>query len=156
MATAIPKPDARRNRAATREQAISHRVPITGRVGRPPRPPVPLGDAGQRWWKWAWSTPQATTWHKGYLEPLGRRAQLEDELAGFDVLDERDKASARARLLPIMLRFDERFALTPEAALKHHLVFVDEPQAPKALEGNGAGHDKVTPIRSRLKGMREE
>lgn len=144
MPSPVPKPDARRKRHEIAAQQSSQRLPVTGRVGRPPSPPVALGDAGKRWWRWAWSTPQATTWHKGFLEPLGRRAQLEDD---YEAADE----SIRVRLLGMMVRVDASFGLTPQSAAQQHYVFVDEPQAPKAVEDAPA----PIPIRPRLKGMRE-
>lgn len=151
MPSPVPKPDARRKRHEIAAQQSSTRLPVTGRVGRPPTPPVTLGTAGKRWWRWAWTTPQAVQWHKGYMEPLGRRAQLEDEYERAG--DSETSVAARARLLPMMLRVDEAFGLTPQAAAKQHLVFVDEPLPPKDA-GNGSD-PKVTPIRPRLRGMRE-
>jgi hypothetical protein len=45
-----------------------------------------LSKAGRDWWKWAWSTPQATRWNKGDLYTIAHRAQLEDDLAALDAL----------------------------------------------------------------------
>lgn len=148
MARALPKPDARAQRTAAAENSVAVRVPVTGRVGRPPSCPLPLGEAGQRWWKWAWSTPQATRWHKGFMEPLARRASIEDAYEACSRAINPDLE--RARLLPIMLRMDSAFGLTPDAAAAQHIVFVDEPQAPKAVDDGS-----VTPLRPRLKGLRE-
>ena len=103
--------------------------------------------AGQRWWRWAWTTPQATQWHRGFMEPLGRRAALEDEYAKADT------SGDRARLLALMLRMDDNFGLSPAAAAKLHLTFVDEPEPPKLVAGTEA---PVAPIRGRLKGMRDQ
>lgn len=143
MASPVPKPDARKQRHAVAAHNAT-RLPVTGRVGRPPKCPVDLDVAGQRWWRWAWTTPQATQWNRGFMEPLARRAALEDEYAGLTDQGERQ------RLLSILVRIDDGFGLTPRSAAGMHLSFVDEPQAPKAVEDV-----KVTPIRPRLKGMRE-
>jgi hypothetical protein len=51
----------------------------------------------------------------------------------------------------MMLRIDDAFGLTPVSAAKQHYVFVDEPAPPV----DTAPDAKVTPIRPRLKGMRE-
>ena len=149
MPASVPKPDARKQRHAVADNQSSYRVPVSGRLGRPPKAPFILGPAGERWWRWAWSTPQATKWHKGFHEPLARRASLEDEY-GASVADG-DRQSA-SRLLAAMYRMDDSFGLTPMGAAKQHIVFVDDEPAPKA--GNGAAGN-VTPIRNRLKGMRE-
>jgi hypothetical protein len=148
MARALPKPDARAQRTAVAENSVAQRVPVTGRVGRPPSCPLPLGAAGQRWWRWAWSTPQATRWNKGFMEPLARRASLEDAYEQASKAD--NPFLERSRLLPTMLRMDSAFGLTPDAAASQHLVFVDEPQAPKVVDD-----ETVTPLRPRLKGLRE-
>lgn len=150
MPAPIPKPDARKQRQAVAENQSSHRVPVSGRLGRPPKTPFPLGACGTRWWRWAWATPQATKWHKGFHEPLARRASLEDQYQAM--VDDGDRQAA-SRLLAAMYRVDDSFGLTPMGAAKQHIVFVDdEPSAPKA--GNGAAGN-VTPIRNRLKGMRD-
>lgn len=145
MASPVPKPDARKQRHAIAEASSSNRVPTVGRSGRPPNSPLPLGDAGKRWWRWAWSTPQACRWHKGFLEPLARRAALEDELARL--VDHPDEA-AMPRILALALRLDDRFGLTPMAAAQQHIVFVDTEPEPSG--GNGAD-DNVTPLRKRFK-----
>lgn len=62
-------------------------LPPDGRKGRPPKCPYELGDAGHRWWLWAWRTPQSTRWDKGALYTAGRRAQLEDDLSALDDFD---------------------------------------------------------------------
>jgi hypothetical protein len=62
-------------------------LPPAGRRGRPPKCPYELADAGGAWWRWAWSTPQATQWDRGSLYTVGRRAQLEDDLAALDQFD---------------------------------------------------------------------
>jgi hypothetical protein len=146
MGSPVPKPDARRQRKVIADRRSASRVPVTGRSGRPPNCPLDLGDAGRRWWRWAWSTPQACAWNKGFLEPLARRAALEDALdaCGSNPAD-------IAKLVPIMVRIDTAFGLTPLAAAQQHLQFVDDEPAPAKATAEG----NVTPIRSRLKGMRE-
>jgi hypothetical protein len=101
-----------------------------------------------RWWRWAWTTPQATKWHKGFTEALARRASLEDEYA--KALKSPDVSGA-PRLLAYMFKYDETFGLTPLAAAKQHIVFVDEPVEPKAVGKDAT----VTPMRNRLKSMRD-
>lgn len=149
MTSSIPKPssDARSRRKEIAGQG-AHRLPIQGRVGRPPAPPFPLGPAGRRWWKWLWATPQATIYHKGFHEPLARRASLEDLYE--QALKSSDTTEA-PRLLAMMIRLDDMFGLTPAGAAKQHMVFVDEPTVPAAVKAK----DNVTPMRNRLKGMRE-
>lgn len=49
-----------------------------------PECPYDLGDAGERWWTWAWSTPQALKWDGGALYTVARRAALEDQLARLE------------------------------------------------------------------------
>lgn len=156
MPSPVPKPDARRQRQRIAAEQSANRLPLTGRTGRPPNAPVTLGEAGQRWWRWAWSTPQATMWNKGNLEPLARRASLEDDYESAK--DTEHAHSDRARLLGIMLRLDNDFGFTPAGAAKQHFVFVDDPQPLKAVAGNGSGPDKknVTPMRNRLKGTRAD
>lgn len=74
----LPDPNARRRNAPT---IPTNTLSAKGRRGRPPKCPYQLGDAGTRWWRWAWGLPQATRWDKGSIYGLARRAQLEDELA---------------------------------------------------------------------------
>ena len=154
MPSPVPKPaDARRKRRDVAASQAAHRLPLTGRSGPAPKCPVRLGPAGRRWWLWAWSTPQATTWHDGFIEPLSRRAQLEDQwVAAIESEDGDSRATDLAvRLLPLILRIDEAFGLTPTGATKLHYAFVDEPAPEATPESTG----NVTNIRDRLKGMRE-
>jgi hypothetical protein len=44
-----------------------------------------LGEAGKSWWKWAWTTPQATGWDASALYTAARRASLEDDLAALEL-----------------------------------------------------------------------
>ena len=104
-----------------------------------------LGAAGLTWWVWAWSTPQSATWHAGYLDALIKRAQLED--VWVMALDGEGDVDV-TKIMPLMLRLDESFGLTPKSAAQLHLSFVEpEPEVAPSPEG-------VTDIRDRLKGMR--
>lgn len=81
-----PLPNAqkrRRNQPATATRSL----PAQGRTDPPPECPYDLGAAGAKWWAWAWKLPQATRWDAGSLYFVGRRAQLEDDMAAleFDV-----------------------------------------------------------------------
>lgn len=145
MASPVPKPpDARQRRAAVTGNPV-RRLPASGRTGPIPKAPVPLGTDGRRWWRWAWRTPQALTWHAGTTETLVKRAQLEDRFANAPT----DQDMARATAL--ILRLDDALGLTPVGAAKLHFTFVeDEPETVVP-----AGVKNVTPIRNRLKGMRE-
>jgi hypothetical protein len=86
--------------------------------------------------------------HKGFHEPLARRASMEDLYA--KALQSGDATEA-PRLLALMMRLDDAFGLTPAGAAKQHMVFVDEPTTPAVVKAK----DNVTPMRNRLKGMRE-
>lgn len=113
-------------------------LPASGRKGPAPTPPVGagLGAAGKRWWKWAWSTPQAAAWASGHEGVVARRASLEDDLAALadvqsldlaDVLDEEAArfrstvqrlaalATGRLAILREMRELDDRLGLTPKA-----------------------------------------
>jgi len=88
------------------------------------------------------------------MEPLAKRAQLEDQwvtaLEGDADGDQRATDTA-VRLLPLILRMDDAFGLTPAAAAKLHYAFVaDEP-----VPADAASNTNVTDIRNRLKGMRD-
>lgn len=52
--------------------------------------PYDLGEAGHRWWVWAWSTPQADRWDAGSLFTVARRAQLEDDRRAAVMADDED------------------------------------------------------------------
>jgi hypothetical protein len=129
----VPKPAGRTRRAHVPPAAAARRIPRTGRADVPPVP-IKLGEAGKRWWRWAWMTPQAITWHDGYTQTLARRARLEDMWT--ETGDE--------RLLAAMARLDDAFGLTPRAAAQLHLEFEDEPEIDETPPD-------VTDIRSRLK-----
>ena len=80
----LPDGDPRRRNAPT---IPATKLAVSGRKGRPPKPPYKLGDAGSAWWRWAWALPQALAWDRGALYSLARRAQLEDSLAALDSFD---------------------------------------------------------------------
>jgi hypothetical protein len=81
----LPKPDARRRNEPTIPGTV---LPAAGRRGAAPECPCALGDAGSRWWAWAWATPQATKWDAGSLYFVTRRALLEDHAAALDFADD--------------------------------------------------------------------
>jgi hypothetical protein len=142
--TNVPKPaDQRRRRNVVPASASERRLPLAGRTGLAPDPPAPLGEAGMRWWMWAWSTPQATTWnHDGFTMALYRRAELEDLWT-----DGGNQYMDPLKLIPIMGRLDEQFGLTPRSAAQLHLSFAEPEEAAPAPPGS------VTDIRNRLKGL---
>lgn len=145
---ALPKPnDARQRRKEVAGQA-DRRLPVSGRQGPIPKPPVPLGVDGRRWWRWAWKTPQACMWHAGYTESVIKRAQLEDQFAGAS---KNENVTDLSRISALILRLDDALGLTPAGAAKLHLVFI-EPEPDPVVTGDAKN---VTPIRGRLKGMRE-
>lgn len=119
-------------------------LPLEGRKGRVPKCPVPLGAAGMRWWRWAWGTPQATTWNDSFIEALGLRAHLQD-------LFESPETETREilRLVPHMARLDEQFGLTARAAMMMHLYFEDA-EHPGELPANVTNMPSTT---ERLKGI---
>lgn len=137
----LPKPAAQRRRRNTIPPSkAERRLPLDGRPGLAPDPPTPLGAGGFRWWSWAWSTPQATTWtHSGFTEALVKRAQLEDLWAGAEPWE-------RLKLLPLMARLDEQFGFTPRSALQLRMSFEDPPEPEAALT-------PVADVRDRLKGL---
>jgi hypothetical protein len=141
----VPKAAAQRRRAnAVPSAKLDRKLPTTGRAGSAPTPPVPLGPAGMRWWCWAWSTPQATTWsHEGFSEPLAKRAQLEDV---WTAVGNGEIGGDLCKILPQMLRLDEQFGFTPRSAAHLHMSF-EEPPAEKVESS------PVTDIRNRLKGL---
>lgn len=65
-------------------------LPVGGRDGPAPACPYSLGKVGRKWWRWAWGSPQAAAWDDGALYFVGRRAQLEDDLAALDFEDRLD------------------------------------------------------------------
>ncbi len=166
MAGPLPKPGAVRRNQPT--------IPTTVLVARDaPAPDCPytLGDAGERWWRWAWGLPQAGAWGEGALYFVARRAQLEDELAlrefGEDrvaledllmpadedalkavmfALDTLKKAATgQVSLMKEMRELDNRLGLNPKAMLDLRWS-VAEP----VVEDEGGPVGRAAPVR-RLK-----
>jgi hypothetical protein len=81
----LPSANARRRNAPTINTSD---LPAEGRQGAVPKCPYELGDAGDRWWKWAWKLPQASKWDAGALYVVARRALLEDHAAALAFTDE--------------------------------------------------------------------
>lgn len=92
----LPNPNKRRRNAPT---VPNTGLPAEGRQGRAPTPPYKFGKAGARWWKWAWSLPQATAWDAGALYGLARRAELEDQLAALEDVGKLDLAGEVSEVL---------------------------------------------------------
>jgi hypothetical protein len=141
VSTNVPKPEAfRRRRNAIPASKAVRRLPLDGRPGLAPTPSAPLFTEGMRWWTWAWSTPQATTWtHNGFTESLLKRAQLEDQWLTAEPWE-------KLKLLPLMARLDEQFGLTPRSAAQLHLTFEEPPEPEVELT-------PVADVRDRLKGL---
>lgn len=114
-------------------------LPANGRSGAPPRSPYALGAAGKRWWKWAWTTPQACAWDAGSVYAVARRAQLEDDLA-----DERTAPRLRESR-----ELEDRLGLTPKglAALRWKII---PPDPTPAVAGTDDLSRKRESRRSRL------
>lgn len=149
----LPNPQRRRRNTPTIPTTT---LPASGRKGRPPACPYLLGDAGQEWWKWAWSRPQACAWSTGNLYTVARRAALEDEfavassqrsIAGLETIEASELfAWARALLGAVdktraeMLKLDVELGLTPKsmAALRWTIVDDTPDQATPAVPAAGA------------------
>lgn len=86
MSGPLPDPKRRRRNAPT---IPTTELPASGRKGDAPEAPASyeFGMAGQAWWDWAWSLPQACAWDDGALYVAARRAQLEDDLLAFEDAD---------------------------------------------------------------------
>lgn len=163
----LPEPGARRRNAPTIPTTV---LPAGGRKGRAPKPPAgyELRDAGKRWWRWAWSLPQAAAWDDGALYHLARRAQLEDDLAALELVDHFDLAellgmdesetirhlefvlgrlksmgSGRLAVMKEMRELDQRLGLNPEALAKLRWTIVADPSSAKPAA------EKPRPSRSR-------
>lgn len=138
----LPNPQRRRRNKPTIPTTT---LPVSGRRGRPPNPPeaYPLKKAGKAWWKWAWTSPQATAWDSGAFYAIARRAQLEDDLAICETFDEFDLAgflgveeneairelqfiigrlkglaTGRVSLMKEMRELDKKLGLDPESMAK--------------------------------------
>ena len=112
----------RRKPAAPRPNRV---LPANGRTGPAPECPVTLGEHGRRWWKWAWSTPQATAWGKGVDWTAAMRAQVADSLGNPD-LNERDRATWASRAQSL----DKDLGLSP-AGMKSLGWSVAQDETPK-------------------------
>lgn len=127
----LPDPNKRRRNAPT---IPTTNLPISGR--KDPAPSVPgwvsLGELGQAWWDWAWTTPQACGWGvgSGMESVIARRAALQDDLHAAET--SREQVAIAGKMLDI----DDRLGLTPKglAALRWVIVAdkADAPTAPKA------------------------
>jgi hypothetical protein len=113
-----------------------------------------LGEAGQSWWSWAWSTPQACAWDKGHLYALARRAQMEDRYAALDAAPADVKYSIVGELNKLdtaALKIDTEFGLTLRSALQLHLfVDKDADASPAAKPDSG---DNVLDMVDRAKAL---
>lgn len=138
-----------------------------------PDPPAwcELRKAGQQWWVWAWTTPQALGWGDsvGMESVVARRASLEDDLGSLefvhnlDLLDDefqsetakalRDAiqrlasmATGRLAVMREMRELDDRLGFTPKglAALRWQIV-----ADPADESGAGKAPDEVAARRSR-------
>ena len=118
-----PKPPGTRRRRNVQGVKPDHQLPISGRKGRIPKPPLPLGASGEAFWRAAWRTPQACTWHDGVTYSLARLAQLIDEYDQAQFVDERNKLGVR------MEKGFIEFGLTPRAMSSLHLFVVDDEKA---------------------------
>lgn len=156
MSGPLPNPQKRRRNAPT---VPATTLPASGRKGRPPNPPkaYALGDAGRAWWKWAWTTPQATAWDQGALYAAARRATLEDELATLGELEDRVQledllagaepeavqrvewalgllkrsAAGSVSLMKEMRELDKRLGLDPKALAELRWTIVEEDGTPQ-------------------------
>jgi hypothetical protein len=123
-------------------------LPAAGRQGPPPRVPdgYKLNHHGRRFWKWAWSTPQAAAWDEGCVYLVARRAQLEGErttlraavpkLSVDEIIEAgalldlaRTIAGAAATVDREIRELDDRLGLNPKAraALRWQITAGDEP-----------------------------
>lgn len=137
----LPDPQRRRRNAPT---IATVTLPASGRPGPPPRPPAgrALGKAGKAWWKWAWSTPQATQW-VGALYVVATRAQHEDALAAI-----KDDPRALVAALKAITELDEQLGLAPKALAQLRWTIV--PDAPVAAAVPGG----VSTVPSRARALR--
>lgn len=120
----LPKPGARRRNQPTIAATI---LPAAGRPGRAPTSPRKLGPSGRKWWRWAWSTPQATLWERSYgLYAVASRAQLEDDLAAIDA------GSSRVAVVRAISDLDKRLGLDPKALAELRWVIADHVEEPEA------------------------
>lgn len=153
-----PLPDPRRVRRNAPTIPTTN-LPVSGRTANAPSVPewIELGHAGQRWWDWAWATPQALGWGDsvGMESVVARRASLEDDLGtlefvhNLDLLDDefqsdtakalRDAinrlasmATGRLSVMREMRELDDRLGMSPKGLAALRWVIVADPvvQAP--------------------------
>jgi hypothetical protein len=88
-------------------------VALPGPVEDPPRAPVGLGGAGQRWWRAAWRGPSSAGWSEIEVELVRRGAALADKLAAGPV-----RASTAGELRAI----EDTLGLTRAGRVRLHLL----------------------------------
>lgn len=83
-----PLPEGNRRRANPPTIPTTN-LSVSGRKGRPPNPPFgyEFGEAGRKFWRWAWALPQALAWDRAAHYTIARRAELEDDLAALGKFD---------------------------------------------------------------------
>ncbi len=148
----LPNPNARRRNAPT---IPTTNLPASGRGEPAPECPYPLQENGAAWWAWAWAQPQAYAWDTGSLYHIGRRAQLEDNLAALEFADHltmkelldgasedavrqcewaistlRRCATGSMALMKEMRELDNKLGLNPEALAKLRWTIVDDKAEP--------------------------
>lgn len=145
----LPNPARRRRNVPT---IPTTELPASGRKGAAPEVPTAfeLAVAGEAWWAWAWSTPQAAGWSDGDLFAIARRASLEDDLVtvaqveGLDLLEALGAENAsqlrmvitrlaalcggRLALFREMRDLDDRLGLTPKGLANLRWQIVDDSQ----------------------------
>lgn len=151
----LPGKNTRRRNAPTIPTTT---LSASGRKDPAPDCPYELAQAGDAWWRWAWSLPQALAWSDGDLYAIARRARLEDRLAALHLLDGLDltdllagadeeavqrvewalrtlkgAATGALQVEKEMRELDGKFGLTAEslARLRWTIVADEEPTAAK-------------------------
>lgn len=170
----LPSGNARRRNAPT---IPTTSLPASGRAESTPDVPAnyELGEAGLRWWRWAWRTPQAAAWDDGAVFFVARRAQLEDEMAALrlvdsdelaDVLrvtDDRERRDAlewlirqlkgmvggSTTLMREMRELDNRLGLNPKALAELRWTIVDDAPKEQKPTGDVEQPSNVRPLRPR-------
>lgn len=114
MASPVPRrPQERRRRNIVEPGKADRALPVNGRRGRPPKPPVALGSAGQALWVRLWSSPQATVWHRSDADGVAKRCQLEDMLAEGD--------GDRLKVMAQIQTWEDRWGFNPRALAQLHM-----------------------------------
>jgi hypothetical protein len=123
------------------------------------------------WWRWAWGLPQAVAWDSGALYGLARRAQLEDDLAALELVDQLDvvdllagadpeamrqvewalqtlkgSASGRLAVMKEMRELDSRFGLNAKAMADLRWSIADASESSTARPAGGT--QKVRSLRA--------